>query len=79
MRYAETEALSGQPYEDHRRVRVSGPFTGETLPQFALSREAAGPGCAPRFGRSLRLASLFHTRPLDKLAHLYYITRYGVW
>jgi hypothetical protein len=30
-RHAETETLFDQPYEDKRRVRVSGPFTVESL------------------------------------------------
>ncbi len=30
-RHAETETLFDQPYEDNRRVRVSGPFTVESL------------------------------------------------
>jgi adenine-specific DNA-methyltransferase len=30
-RYAETETLFGQPYEDNKRIRVTGPFTVESL------------------------------------------------
>jgi adenine-specific DNA-methyltransferase len=30
-RYAETETLYDQPYEDNRRIRVTGPFTVESL------------------------------------------------
>ena len=30
-RHAETEMLYDQPYEDNKRVRVSGPFTVESL------------------------------------------------
>jgi len=30
-RYAETETLYDQPYEDNKRIRVTGPFTGESL------------------------------------------------
>lgn len=30
-RYAETETLNDQPYEDNKRIRVTGPFTVESL------------------------------------------------
>jgi adenine-specific DNA-methyltransferase len=30
-RYADTETLYDQPYEDHKRVRVCGPFSVESL------------------------------------------------
>ena len=52
-RRAETETLYDQPYEDNKRVRVSGPFTVESLsPHRVLStaddeigrREPAGRG-----------------------------------
>jgi adenine-specific DNA-methyltransferase len=56
-RHADTELLYDQPYEDAKRIRVTGPFTVETLsPHRVLStqeerpasekeaKEAAGPG-----------------------------------
>jgi adenine-specific DNA-methyltransferase len=40
-RHAETELLYDQPYEDNRRVRVTGPFTVESLsPHRVLSQDA---------------------------------------
>ncbi|HEY3670025.1 MAG TPA: site-specific DNA-methyltransferase [Acidimicrobiia bacterium] len=40
-RHAETELLVDQPYEDRKRVRVSGPFTVESLsPHRVLDEEA---------------------------------------
>ena len=36
-RHAETETLFDQPYEDNKRVRVSGPFTVESLRRTARS------------------------------------------
>jgi len=43
-RHAETETLYDQPYEDNRRIRVSGPFTVESLsPHRVLSAEDERP------------------------------------
>ncbi len=39
-RYADTETLFDQPYEDEKRLRVTGPFTVESLsPHRAISQE----------------------------------------
>jgi len=44
-RHAETETLVDRPYEDPRRVRVSGPFTVESLsPHRVLSTDESGAG-----------------------------------
>jgi adenine-specific DNA-methyltransferase len=44
-RHAETELLYDQPYEDPKRIRVTGPFTVESLsPHRMLSAEQARPG-----------------------------------
>jgi len=40
-RHAETELLYDQPYEDNRRVRVTGPFTVESLPPHRILSEDA--------------------------------------
>ena len=37
-RHAETETLYDQPYEDKNRIRVSGPFTVESLSPTGSSR-----------------------------------------
>ena len=43
-RHADTELLYDQPYEDNKRVRVSGPFTVESLsPHRVLTTEDEGP------------------------------------
>ena len=43
-RHAETELLYDQPYEDNRRVRVSGPFTVESLsPHRVISTDEQQP------------------------------------
>ena len=44
MRHAETEYLYDQPYEDNKRIRVSGPFTVESLsPYRVLSPDVERP------------------------------------
>ena len=43
-RHADTEMLYDQPYEDNKRIRVSGPFTVESLsPHRVLTTEDEGP------------------------------------
>jgi adenine-specific DNA-methyltransferase len=43
-RHADTETLYDQPYEDHKRIRVSGPFTVESLsPHRVLSTDEERP------------------------------------
>jgi len=43
-RYAETETLWDQPYEDGRRIRVTGPFTVESLsPHRVITSDEARP------------------------------------
>lgn len=36
MRHADMEMLYDQPYEDRNRIRVTGPFTVESLSRTAL-------------------------------------------
>ena len=62
-RHAESETLYDQPYEDNKRVRVSGPFTVESLsPHRTISVEEknralrGGPGRLEDEGRSARTA-----------------------
>ncbi len=43
-RHADTELLYDQPYEDNKRIRVSGPFTVESL---SPHRVASAPSTAP--------------------------------
>ncbi|MEW5993826.1 MAG: site-specific DNA-methyltransferase, partial [Candidatus Zixiibacteriota bacterium] len=43
-RHAETELLYDQPYEDNKRIRVSGPFTVESLsPHRVISADEERP------------------------------------
>ncbi len=47
-RHADTELLYDQPYEDSKRIRVTGPFTVESLsPHRVLVTDDVGPGLKP--------------------------------
>jgi adenine-specific DNA-methyltransferase len=63
-RHAETETLYDQPYEDPKRVRVTGPFTVESLsPHRVLSPDEEKPSSE----KSERHAGNFVTTILDNL------------
>ncbi len=67
-RHADTELLYDQPYEDNKRIRVTGPFTVESLsPHRVLSTDEERPGHRGR--RPSRRADLgqFATMILDNL------------
>ena len=54
-RHAETETLYDQPYEDKKRVRVTGPFTVESLsPHRVLSAATRTRRTAERAGGAAR-------------------------
>jgi adenine-specific DNA-methyltransferase len=64
---AAPETLFDQPYEDPKRVRVTGPFTVESLsPHRVLDAEAELPA-SERAGRSMPGAADFTTMILDNL------------
>ncbi|MFN8499832.1 MAG: site-specific DNA-methyltransferase [Anaerolineae bacterium] len=79
-RHAETELLYDQPYEDNKRVRVSGPFTAESLsPHRVLAadeerpaseadgrRDAAGE-YVPMIVGNLRKAGVQNTKAGERL------------
>jgi adenine-specific DNA-methyltransferase len=80
-RRAETELLFDQPYEDTKRIRVTGPFTVESLsPHRVLSpdeerpiaesqgrREATGPQFETMILDNLRKAGIQNTRRNERL------------
>ena len=64
-RHAETETLYDQPYEDNKRVRVSGPFTVESLSphRIALDRRGAAGVRSRSARRRARTGRLRHDDP----------------
>ena len=66
-KYAETETLYDQPYEDNKRIRVTGPFTVESLsPHRVLSTDEELPE-SEREGKKSTGAAQFTTMILDNL------------
>ncbi|MBI4187934.1 MAG: site-specific DNA-methyltransferase, partial [Chloroflexi bacterium] len=66
-RYAETETLYDQPYEDNKRVRVTGPFTVESLsPHRFVSLDEEKPE-AERTARKENGEGEFESMILDNL------------
>jgi adenine-specific DNA-methyltransferase len=66
-RHAETELLYDQPYEDNKRVRVSGPFTVESLsPHRVLSEYEERPATERRAEQSAS-AGQYETTVLENL------------
>jgi len=92
-RRADTELLYDQPYEDSKRVRVSGPFTVESLsPHRVLStdaalpaseeegKEAAGPGqFATMILQNLKTAGVQNTNKSERLKFTRLEPYAGVW
>ena len=65
-RHADTELLYDQPYEDNKRLRVTGPFTVESLsPHRFLSADGNGDGTVSE--QEARLHHDFTTMILDNL------------
>jgi adenine-specific DNA-methyltransferase len=65
-RHADTELLYDQPYEDNKRIRVTGPFTVESLsPHRFLSADEHGDGSASE--QEARQHHDFATMILDNL------------
>jgi adenine-specific DNA-methyltransferase len=65
-RHADTELLYDQPYEDNKRIRVTGPFTVESLsPHRFLSADGNGDGTVSE--QEARLHHDFTTMILDNL------------
>jgi adenine-specific DNA-methyltransferase len=66
-RHADTEFLFDQPYEDTKRIRVTGPFTVESLsPHRVLSADGEQP-VSEAEGRREATAGQFETMILDNL------------
>jgi adenine-specific DNA-methyltransferase len=66
-RHADTELLYDQPYEDNRRLRVSGPFTVESLsPHRVLAPDVELPASQQAAQREANLGQ-FETMILDNL------------
>ena len=82
QRYADTEVLYDQPYEDNKRIRVAGPFTVESLsPHRVLSADEERPESEREAERSdtggqfeitiidnLRKAGVQNTKKNERLA-----------
>ena len=67
-RHADTELLYDQPYEDNKRVRVSGPFTVESLsPHRVLSTEEDQPRTEQEGQAEGAASGGFETMILDNL------------
>src|SRR5918994_877760 len=65
-RYADSETLFDQPYEDKKRIRVTGPFTVESLsPHRAISEEDDQTGAEARAQESSN--GQFETTTLENL------------
>jgi adenine-specific DNA-methyltransferase len=66
-RYAETETLYDQPYEDNKRIRVTGPFTVESLsPHRVLAIDEERPA-SEKSAQKAAGAGQFETMILDNL------------
>jgi adenine-specific DNA-methyltransferase len=67
-RRAETELLYDQPYEDNKRIRVTGPFTVESLsPHRVLAPEDAERPATEKNGAQAGAAGTYETGILDNL------------
>lgn len=67
MRYADTEMLFDQPYEDNKRLRVCGPFTVESLsPHRILATDEERP-VSETEGQRDSTAAQFETIVIDNL------------
>lgn len=67
-RRAETEMLYDQPYEDNRRIRVTGPFTVESLsPHRVVPLDEAGEPATEEAGKEIDNAERFVSTILDNL------------
>jgi adenine-specific DNA-methyltransferase len=88
-RHAETETLFDQPYEDAKRIRVSGPFTVESLsPHRVLDSDdeqvvKAGNGESSDFGamiiENLRKAGVQNTKKNERLTFERLDSFAGAW
>jgi len=66
-RHADTETLYDQPYEDNKRIRVTGPFTVESLsPHRVLATDEERPA-SEREAQKAACAGQFETMILDNL------------
>src|SRR3972149_2473150 len=66
-RHAETETLYDQPYEDNKRIRVTGPFTVESLsPHRVIASEEQRPAAETQAQKEAG-AGQFETMILDNL------------
>jgi adenine-specific DNA-methyltransferase len=66
-RHAETELLFDQPYEDGGRIRVTGPFTVESLSPHRVLSTGDGQPVSEAEGRREATAGQFETMILDNL------------
>jgi adenine-specific DNA-methyltransferase len=67
LRHADTEFLYDQPYEDSKRLRVTGPFTVESLsPHRVLAADEEQP-TSEKAGRRDAVAGQFETMIIDNL------------
>jgi adenine-specific DNA-methyltransferase len=91
-RHADTEILYDQPYEDNKRVRVTGPFTVESLsPHRILSDDAEQPSSTDigtqqatddfetRIIENLRKAGVQNTVKQERLKFDSLETHAGIW
>jgi len=66
-RHAETETLYDQPYEDNKRIRVTGPFTMESLSPHRVISASAGMPASELEGRREAGVGSFESMILDNL------------
>jgi adenine-specific DNA-methyltransferase len=92
-RHADTELLYDQPYEDNKRIRVSGPFTVESLsPHRVLATDTERPASEitgqqqPGAGQfealiidNLRTAGVQNTKKGERLKFTHLESYAGVW
>ncbi len=90
-RHADTELLYDQPYEDNKKIRVSGPFTVESLNPFRMvstedrpaSEHAAARDSEPQFFQmvleNLRKAGIQNTRKGERIKFDALAPYAGIW
>ena len=66
-RHADTELLFDQPYEDAKRIRVTGPFTVESLSPHRVLAADGGEPASEREGKAEDAAGQFELMVIDNL------------
>jgi adenine-specific DNA-methyltransferase len=66
-RHADTELLFDQPYEDNKRIRVTGPFTVESLSPHRVLAADGGEPASERQGKAEDASGQFELMIIDNL------------